>query len=100
MGNATEGALRLAIKRLHGLDGTHRETVRVVETFRGETVWEGDVYVFDVAAPKASACYAWIAPTTKHERVEMVAILGEPPVTSPQTAVRAWIVAKSKAARN
>lgn len=30
---------------------THRESVAVVETFRGQTVWEGMVEVFDVAAP-------------------------------------------------
>ena len=30
---------------------THRESVPVVETFRGKTVWEGMVEVFDVAEP-------------------------------------------------
>lgn len=36
---------------------THRECVPVAETFRGQTVWQGIVEVFDVnALPPAVAC--------------------------------------------
>jgi len=93
-------ALRRAIKDLHGLDGIYRESVRVVETFRGATVWSGEVHVFDVTAPNASECYAWTAQGSKPGRDELVAVLAEPPVKSPETAVRAWIVAKAKASRS
>lgn len=36
-----------AIKRLHGCDSKHVESVRVTETWQGETVWDGTVEVFD-----------------------------------------------------
>jgi hypothetical protein len=37
----------------------HRATVPVHEVFRGKTVWQGDVEVFDINGhPKAKRCYA------------------------------------------
>lgn len=39
-----------AIKHLHGVESTHVESVPVKETFRGETVWEGIVEVFELHA--------------------------------------------------
>lgn len=38
--------LQRAIKELHGVDSTHLRSEPVLETFRGETVWDGDVDVF------------------------------------------------------
>jgi hypothetical protein len=38
---------------------THRESVAVVETFRGQTVWEGMVEIFDVAEPPPAVAYGW-----------------------------------------
>jgi hypothetical protein len=35
-----------AIRRMHGAEATHVESVPVKETFKGETVWEGVVKVF------------------------------------------------------
>ena len=38
----------------------HRDTVSVHEVFKGETVWRGDVEVFDLTGhPKAKRCYGW-----------------------------------------
>ena len=38
--------LKDVIRKLHGAESTHRESVHVKEVFNGETVWEGIVEVF------------------------------------------------------
>ncbi len=82
-----------AVRGLHGVGAEHRETVRVVEMFRDEPVWEGDVHVFDVTGHgTASTAYAWHVPKADDDGVTFVAVLHEGAVDSPQNAVRAWIV--------
>jgi len=39
--------LRDAIKRLHGVESTHVESVPIKEMLQGKTVWEGIVEVFE-----------------------------------------------------
>jgi hypothetical protein len=52
--------LKDVIRRLHGAEATHIESVPVKETFKGETVWDGIVEVFDLQDhPKAHRVYAW-----------------------------------------
>ena len=52
--------LQGVIKRLHGSDSTHVESVPIKEVFNGETVWEGQVEVFDLHDhPKTDRVYAW-----------------------------------------
>ena len=52
--------LAQAIRRLHNCDSTHVESVRVVEAFRGETVWDGQIEVFDlIDHPTVKRAYAW-----------------------------------------
>jgi hypothetical protein len=77
------------------------ETVPVHEVFRGETVWKGEVEVFELSGhPKAKRCYAWIHKDGKDDQDERaVAVLKIPPVVSPQTAVRVSIVADVKKAK-
>lgn len=71
------------------------ETVPLMESFDGQTIWEGDVEVFDlIGHPKASRGYAWAYDKAKGS--EIVAVLELPPVTSPRTAVQAAIVAEGK----
>lgn len=91
--------LQRAIKAMHGLDARFLSVQRVEETFRGETVWQGDVYMFAIDTPKATRCYAWLAANDDTRGGEPVAVLGEHPVSSPLAAVRAWIVAREKAKR-
>lgn len=51
---------KIAIRTLHGCDSSHVESVRVIEVFRGETVWDGQVEVFDlIDHPTAKRAYAW-----------------------------------------
>ena len=77
-----------AIKATHGAGSRLIARERVTETFRGETVWEGEVLVFElVGHPSALRCYAWEVDG------EVTAVLGEAPVVSALTAVRAAILA-------
>lgn len=90
--------LKAKIRLLHGCEGTHRETVPVKEVFLGETVWEGEVEVFDLSGhAKAKRCYAWGYTNEKYpDKLDVIAVLEIPPVVSPVTAVRAAIVANKK----
>jgi hypothetical protein len=91
--------LEQVITHLHSAVPTWRESVPVHEVFRGQTVWKGNVEVFDLAGhPKAKRCYAWSYPERGVDQDEkFVAVLELPPVVSPETAVRAAIVSESKA---
>ena len=73
---------------------THRESVPVVETFRGQTVWEGMVEVFDVAAPPPAVAYGW-AVESDHGP-QYVTVKGGPPADSALAAVRVWLVSQAK----
>ncbi len=46
--------LKDVIRKLHGVESTHRESVPVKEVFNGETVWEGVVGGICVARPSKS----------------------------------------------
>lgn len=88
--------LQRAIKDLHGLDATHVRSEPVHETFRGETVWEGDVEVFALQGhPKATTAYAW-SHETDEGKLRHVAVLELPPIKSAVDAVRAAIVAQQR----
>ena len=85
--------LRDVIHKLHGAEATHVESVPVKETFRGATVWEGMVEVFDLHGhPKAPRAYAWSHDTgdPNHPK-KHVTVLHIPPVLSAAMAVRAAI---------
>lgn len=86
--------LKEVIRRLHGVESSHRESVPVKEVFRGETVWEGIVEVFDLHGhPKANTAYAWAHETDDPANpIRHVTVLHIPPAVSPITAVRAAIV--------
>ncbi len=86
--------LRDVIKRLHGVDSTHVESVPVKETFQGKTVWEGVVEVFHLHGhPKAEKAYAWSHETDDPKKPKRhVTVLHLPPISSAIEAVRASIV--------
>jgi hypothetical protein len=86
--------VQVAVQQLHNCGAVWRETVPVHEVFRGETVWQGDVEVFDLHGhPKAKRCYAWShLDGPNDERTRFVAVLEIPPVESAETAVRVQIV--------
>jgi hypothetical protein len=90
--------VQVAVQHLHKCGATWRETVPVHEVFNGQTVWQGDVEVFDLHNhPKAKRAYAWShLYGTKDERTRFVAVLEIPPVVSAETAVRVQIVKDTK----
>jgi hypothetical protein len=93
--------LQTAIQHLHNCAAVWRETVPVHEVFKGETVWKGNVEVYNLTGhPKAKRCYAWShLDGPKDERTRFVAVLEIPPVESAETAVRAQIVKDVKSQR-
>ncbi|MGB6484384.1 MAG: hypothetical protein WBE86_12940 [Candidatus Acidiferrales bacterium] len=83
--------LREVIKRFHGVDSRHVESVSVHETFRGKTVWDGVVEVFElIGHPQAARLYAWIQDADGKKR--HFTVLHVAPVDSPQKAVQAAIL--------
>lgn len=86
--------LREVIRRIHGVESRHIESVPVKEMFQGKTVWDGVVEVFElVGHPKAQRIYAWAHETDNPKQPRKhVTVLHIPPVTSPLLAVRAAIV--------
>ncbi|MBI5772168.1 MAG: hypothetical protein HZA89_00315 [Verrucomicrobia bacterium] len=93
--------LQMVIHQLHGCGSQHVETVPVHEVFRGQTVWQGKVEVFDLTGhPKAKRCYAWSHREGKNDEGErFVAVLEIPPVKSALTAVQASIISDAKKRR-
>src|SRR5712691_39829 len=90
--------LQAAILKLHGCSSTYVETVPVTETFQGETVWQGEVEVFDIRGhPKAKRAYAWGHVTGEADQARRyVTVLELPPVNSPETAVKVAVAAEIK----
>lgn len=81
--------LKMAVEHLHNCSARHVSTVPVHETFQGQTVWQGEVEVFDLTGhPKAKRCYGWShLDGAKDESERFVAVLEIPPVDSAQKAV-------------
>jgi hypothetical protein len=90
------------IRKLHGSFATHVKTVPVVETFNGQTVWEGEVEVFDLQDhPKASRVYAWSHDTDDANNPRRtVTVLHIPPATSPLKAVQVSIASDVREAQS
>ena len=91
--------VQVAVSQLHNCGAIWRKTVPVHEVFRGETVWQGDVEVFDLHGhAKAKRAYARSHLDGKKDgRTRFVAVLEIPPVESAETAVRVQIVKDVKA---
>ena len=86
--------LQSVIHKLHGVHSTHVQSVPVKEEFRGQTVWDGIVEVFQLHGhPKATHAYAWTHETDDPKQPRRsVTVLKIPPAVSPETAVRAAIM--------
>ena len=89
--------LKEAVEGLHGCEAILRGVEPVHETFDGETVWEGNVHIFDLTGhPEATVCYAWSMPMDGSEngsgKRRFYAVLELPPVASALDAVKAAIL--------
>jgi hypothetical protein len=64
--------LQDVIRRLHGVDSKHVQSVPVKETFQGKTVWEGIVEVFELKGhPKPQGCMRGLTKWTILKRPAM-----------------------------
>ena len=101
MSTAYINELADVIRKLHGSFATHIETVPVKETFNGETVWEGEVEVFDLHDhPKTDRVYAWSHETDDADNPRRtVTVLHIPPATSPHRAVQVSIASDVREAQ-
>jgi len=90
--------LQDVIRRLHGVDSEHIETVAVKETFQGQTIWDGLVEVFELKGHEtAHRVYAWAHDTDDPEHPRRhVTVLHLHPIKSAQDAVKAAIVQESR----
>jgi hypothetical protein len=89
-------ALVEAIRHMHSVEAKHVETAHVHEKApTGETVWSGDVEVFEIEHPKTKRCFAWSEATTGAKR-RFFAVLAVTPIDSAAMAVRASILADAQ----
>ena len=87
--------LQKAIKETYGCESKYVESVPILEHFKAKTVWQGTVEVFDlIGHPKAKRAYAWTYRDGTQNKT--IAVLGIPPVDSPQSAVKVAIASKAK----
>jgi hypothetical protein len=86
--------VQVVVSQMYNCGALWRESVPIHEMFRGKTIWQGDVEVFDLHGhPKAKRAYAWShLDGEKDERTRFVTVLEIPPVNSAETAVRVQIV--------
>ena len=88
--------LQKAIRDLHGCESVHVSTTAIREFFQGQLVWDGEVETFAIKNhPHASECYAWEYQDDDGKQ-HYTAVLKLPPVDSPQTAVKAALVAQQR----
>ena len=88
--------LHEAIRRLHGFESVHIDTIPVKDVFWGRVVWDGEVELFELSGSQmARQCYAWSRPEDDGTE-RYFAMLKLPPITSAETAVRAAIVSELK----
>ncbi len=82
------------IRRIHGVESEHVESVPVKESFQGKTFWEGIVEVFELRDhPEANLVYAWAHDTENPDKPRRhVTVLHIHPIKSARDAVRAAIV--------
>jgi hypothetical protein len=93
-------ALEKAILDLHGCKSTWVESISVKEVFKGQTVWEGVVQVFEIQNhPKAKRCYAWSHELEGSKKRKFFTVLHQGAVDSPEKAVRATIINEYKTGR-
>jgi hypothetical protein len=86
-----EARTKRAAERARGVPVRFVDVHPIIETFRGEVIWEGAVSEFESDAGKV---YAWAIDGEKEP--QFIAVLHQPPITSPLSAVRAWIASTKR----
>lgn len=89
-GNDELGAV---VERLFDCSALFLENIAVIEKFGKATAWQGVVSVYRLKShPTADKCYAWAADNAQTGKRKYYAVLHNPPIDSPEKAVRASIV--------
>lgn len=87
-------SLRRLVERAYSCKARHSASTPVLETFNGETVWEGVVETFDLDGyATASRCYAF--QFIQNDKPEIKTVLGVAGIDSPLKALRAAIAAST-----
>jgi hypothetical protein len=88
--------LQLTILTFYGCQSSHIESVAVTEVFNDQVTWDGTVEVFTLnGRPNANRAFAWSY--KEGSKTKIAAVLGVPPVVSPQTAVQVAMAATERA---
>jgi hypothetical protein len=88
-------ALRTAVEKEIGGKANRVQSTSVVETFRGNVVWDGVVETFEVASrPEVKRCYAFFFTEDKGDK-RVATVRETPKVNSPESAVRAFIASRA-----
>jgi hypothetical protein len=89
--------LKKAVEAQHGGKATFVQSVPVHEKQADQTIWNGQVSVFDLRLSTSGAfrCYAWWRELPDGE-AQLFTILHSPETISPAQAVRAAIRADTK----
>ncbi len=86
--------LSRAVEAMHGCPCSHVGNAKVHEMFEGQTVWEGEVEIFDLEGhPEATQAFAWGWKDDEGE-IRYIAVLNIPPILSPREAVQAAIASR------
>jgi hypothetical protein len=97
MSDMIQDKIRWAVEKAAECEARHMESIPIIETFRGQIVWEGVVEAFVLLGnPKISNAYGWAVDGAKDQEAQYVAVLGLPPVDSALSAVRAWLVTEAR----
>ena len=89
-------AIQDAIAKGYSCSAIYDRTVPVHEQLQGKTIWKGEVEIFNLSGhPKAQRCYGW-GFEDRPGHTEFVTVLEVPPVISPETAVRTYLVSQFK----
>lgn len=81
-------ALQRVILELHECSSQYLETVWVHETYLGNTLWHGNVEVFNVDHPRSRRCYAWTQPAHPGKNTRLFAVLSTSAIRTPLDAVK------------
>jgi hypothetical protein len=92
--------LKQAVESQHSGTATFVQAVPVHESFRGDTVWDGTVTVFNLKGSPTGAfrAYAWYYERPEGNR-RVMTVLHTPVIVGPREAVRAAIVAEARAGK-
>jgi hypothetical protein len=91
-------SLKSIIYQQHGCDSEHNHSVRADVGFRDQVIWQGIVEVFDlIKHPFAKRCFVWKSgPAANNPYGSVIASLESGPISCPEIAIRAAIVADIK----